>query len=66
METYEEFVRESLKKYPQPSLRPPGGAREGFEKSRAALQRRATGVRTTREEKKTFVRRSSYPKLGKS
>src|SRR3974390_2370032 len=33
METYEEFVREAVKKYPQPSLRPPGGVREGFEES---------------------------------
>jgi hypothetical protein len=31
-ETHDEFIRESLKKFPQPSLRPGGGVREGSAK----------------------------------
>jgi hypothetical protein len=31
-ETFDEFIRESIKKFPQPSLRPAGGVREGSAK----------------------------------
>jgi hypothetical protein len=31
-ETSDEFIRESIKKFPQPSLRPAGGVREGSAK----------------------------------
>jgi hypothetical protein len=60
-ETFDEFIRESIKKFPRPSLRPAGGVREGSPKLPVDPQLLQKDEHTNRSKTQTFDGPSYLP-----